>query len=63
MQDSDHGAGSEWAFDGDKLKSLYGTMAGYRRVAGRLEAQLDERFLLPDDAEILRRETIEAVKF
>jgi hypothetical protein len=55
-------AGSEWRFDDKKLKSLYGTTANYRRVAGKaLQAQLDQGLLLREDAEVLRRETIEPI--
>ena len=62
--DIDTCIGSEWRFDGDKLKSLYGTVEIYRREAGRaLRVQMDQRFLLPADAEILRRESVETVAF
>lgn len=56
--------GSEWAFTPEVLQKLYGTVANYRRLAGlAIRKQIQAGFLLPDDAEVLRRETIEKVIF
>jgi hypothetical protein len=56
--------GSEWAFDASKLQAMYGSVEGYRQAAGKaIIHQIQGRFLLPADAEILRRETVEAVQF
>ncbi|KAH7134521.1 hypothetical protein B0J13DRAFT_560589 [Dactylonectria estremocensis] len=57
-------AGSEWPFDHQKLRDLYESVANYRLVAGlAIQQQVKSGFLLPADAETLRRETIENVKF
>lgn len=46
------------------LQKLYGTVANYRRLAGlAISKQIRAGFLLPEDAEVLRRETIESVVF
>ncbi|KAJ4256160.1 hypothetical protein NW762_009237 [Fusarium torreyae] len=56
--------GSEWPFDTEKLKGLYGSVAIYRRKAGQaIQDCVDAGFLLPADAETLRRETVEKVVF
>ncbi|KAJ2975123.1 hypothetical protein NQ176_g5694 [Zarea fungicola] len=56
--------GSQWTFEAEKLQSLYGTVANYQYTAGQaLQRQIDQGFLLPIDAEVLRREIIEAVCF
>ena len=56
--------GSEWACEPKTLQSLYGTVANYRRLAGRaIDTQIRAGFLLLEDAEILRRETVENVSF
>ncbi|ATY64529.1 signal peptide-containing [Cordyceps militaris] len=56
--------GSQCTFSAEKLQMLYGTVANYRHIAGRaLQEQIQRGFLLPMDAEVLRRETIEAVEF
>lgn len=56
--------GSEWSFTPETLQKLYGTMANYRRLAGlAIKKQIQAGFLLPEDAEVLRRETVENVVF
>ncbi|KAL0939842.1 signal peptide-containing protein [Colletotrichum truncatum] len=56
--------GSEWPFDNDKLRNLYGSVVNFRRMAGQaISDQLRSGFLLQADAETLRRETIENVHF
>ncbi|UKZ48316.1 hypothetical protein TrVGV298_002539 [Trichoderma virens] len=56
--------GSEWAFTPEILRHLYGTVANYRRLAGlAIGEQIQAGFLLPEDAEVLRRETVEGVTF
>ncbi|UKZ74853.1 hypothetical protein TrVFT333_002523 [Trichoderma virens FT-333] len=56
--------GSEWAFTPKILRHLYGTVANYRRLAGlAIGEQIQAGFLLPEDAEVLRRETVEGVTF
>lgn len=56
--------GSQWNFDSEKLLQIYGSVAGYRAVAGQaLQRQIQSGFLLPADAEILRRETVESAVF
>jgi hypothetical protein len=51
-------------FNSETLQQLYGTVANYRRVAGlAINKQIQAGFLLPEDAEVLRRETIESVIF
>ncbi|KUL87994.1 hypothetical protein ZTR_03898 [Talaromyces verruculosus] len=56
--------GSEWPFFEDELRRLYGSPAEYRGQAGAaLSRQLQSGFLLPADAEVLRRETVEKVNF
>lgn len=56
--------GSEWAFTPQTLQKLYGTVANYRVLAGSaISKQVRAGFLLPEDAEVLRRETIERVVF
>lgn len=56
--------GSQWTFEAAKLQSLYGTVANYQYAAGQaLQRQMEQGFLLPVDAEVLRRETIEPVRF
>ncbi|KAF7561733.1 hypothetical protein G7046_g2405 [Stylonectria norvegica] len=58
------GGGSEWPFASEKLQKVYGSLANYRRIAGQaIERQIRAGFLLPADAEVLRRETIEEVHF
>jgi hypothetical protein len=57
-------AGSEWFFTASKLRELYGSVVEYRRLAGEaVLRQVAEGFLLPCDAEVLRRETVEGVSF
>ncbi|KAJ5278837.1 hypothetical protein N7478_004209 [Penicillium angulare] len=57
-------AGSEWTFSEDKLRSIYGSDLSYRLQAGTAVAsQVQSGFLLPVDAEVLRRETVEMVSF
>lgn len=56
--------GSEWDFTPETLRELYGTVANYRRLAGlAIRKQIRAGFLLSEDAEVLRRETIEKVIF
>ncbi|RAH51164.1 uncharacterized protein BO95DRAFT_492330 [Aspergillus brunneoviolaceus CBS 621.78] len=56
--------GSEWPFTEEELRALYGSVAAYRRRAGAAIArQMKLSFLLPEDAEVLRRETVERVHF
>ncbi|KAL6815250.1 hypothetical protein GGI42DRAFT_311161 [Trichoderma sp. SZMC 28013] len=56
--------GSEWAFGPEFLQQLYGTVANYRHLAGlAISKQIRAGFLLPDDAEVLRRETVERIRF
>ncbi|PYI36173.1 hypothetical protein BP00DRAFT_387391 [Aspergillus indologenus CBS 114.80] len=56
--------GSEWPFSEEQLRVLYGSVAAYRRRAGAAIArQIRSGFLLPEDAEVLRRETVERVHF
>lgn len=56
--------GSEWSFTSESLQKLYGTVANYRRLAGlAIKKQIQAGFLLPEDAEVLRRETVENVIF
>lgn len=56
--------GSEWPFGPDELRRLYITVGNYRQHAGEaLRDQIDAGFLLPCDAEVLRRETVEQVDF
>ncbi|CAG8176014.1 unnamed protein product [Penicillium salamii] len=56
--------GSEWPFSEDELRVLYGSVAGYRMLAGAaITNQVQSGFLLPGDAEVLRRETVEGVHF
>lgn len=56
--------GSEWAFETELLRRLYGTVANYRHLAGlAISKQIRAGFLLPEDAEVLRRETVESVSF
>ncbi|GFP60273.1 hypothetical protein TASIC1_0017003500 [Trichoderma asperellum] len=56
--------GSEWDFAPELLQKLYGTVANYRRLAGlAISKQIRAGFLLREDAELLRRETIESVVF
>ncbi|KAJ5548486.1 hypothetical protein N7513_005720 [Penicillium frequentans] len=52
--------GSEWCFSDQKLFAVYGSVAEYRRRAGEaIQRQIENRFLLTEDAEILRRESVE----
>ncbi|CAI7678465.1 unnamed protein product [Penicillium discolor] len=54
--------GSEWAFSNEKMLALYGSVGEYRRRAGEaIQRQIDSGFLLSEDAEILRRETVEQI--
>lgn len=56
--------GSEHLFDDTKLRELCGCVEGYRRAAGiALLHNIEDGFLLPCDAETLRRETVENVVF
>lgn len=56
--------GSEWVFKPEILQRLYGTVANYRRLAGlAISRQIEAGFLLPEDAEVLRRETVESTVF
>ncbi|KAE9582327.1 hypothetical protein CGCF415_v012320 [Colletotrichum fructicola] len=56
--------GSEWPFGEKKLRNLYGSVGNYQSVAGRaINEQVKSGFLLPEDAEILRREVVENVDF
>ncbi|KAI5467805.1 hypothetical protein BGZ63DRAFT_431361 [Mariannaea sp. PMI_226] len=56
--------GSEVLFEAEKLRALYGSVSNYRQLAGKsLVRQVESGFLLPADAETLRRETIETVDF
>ncbi|KAL7933064.1 hypothetical protein V8C35DRAFT_327844 [Trichoderma chlorosporum] len=56
--------GSKWMFKPEILRQLYGTVANYRRLAGlAISKQLRTGFLLPEDAEVLRRKTVESVIF
>ncbi|KAJ5652687.1 hypothetical protein N7507_010113 [Penicillium longicatenatum] len=56
--------GSEFCFSDEKLLAIYGSVAEYRRRAGgAIQRQMESRFLLPEDAETLRRETVEGVVF
>ncbi|CAI7592641.1 unnamed protein product [Penicillium glandicola] len=55
---------TEVPFKDVKLWAVYKTVANYRRQAGEaIERQIDAGFLLPEDAEVLRRDTIEQVSF
>lgn len=55
--------GSQWNFDKAKLRDLYQSTQEYRRVAGQaIRQQVLAGFLLPADAEVLRRETVERVE-
>ncbi|KAM3469895.1 hypothetical protein MY5147_006736 [Beauveria neobassiana] len=56
--------GSQWAFSPEKMQVIYKRVENYRLIAGRaIQKQIQQGFLLPVDAEVLRRETIEAVHF
>ncbi|KAJ5800150.1 uncharacterized protein N7518_002218 [Penicillium psychrosexuale] len=56
--------GTEVPFKDVKLWAVYKTVANYRRQAGEaIERQIKAGFLLPEDAEVLRRDTIEQVSF
>ncbi|RFU75809.1 signal peptide-containing [Trichoderma arundinaceum] len=56
--------GSEWLFGPEVLRRLYGTVSNYRRLAGlAIDKQTRAGFLLVEDAEILRRETVERIIF
>jgi hypothetical protein len=64
MSNADDHAGSEWFFTAEKLQHVYDSVAEYRRLAGKaVLRQVAEGFLLPCDAEVLRRETVEGVSF
>lgn len=53
---------SEWLFGDEKLRALYGSVANYQPVAGQtLRRQIEAGFLLPCNAEALRREIVERV--
>lgn len=44
------------------MLALYGSVGEYRRRAGEaIQRQIDSGFLLSEDAEILRRETVEQI--
>jgi hypothetical protein len=46
------------------MQKLYGSVLNYRKLAGvAICDQIKAGFLLPEDAEILRRETVETVDF
>lgn len=56
--------GTEVPFKDVNLWALYKTVENYRRQAGEaIDRQIEAGFLLPEDAEILRRDTIEQVSF
>ncbi|KAG0161231.1 hypothetical protein PDIDSM_8765 [Penicillium digitatum] len=56
--------GTEVPFKDVKLWAIYKTVANYRRQAGEaIQRQIEAGFLLPEDAEVLRRDTIEQVSF
>ncbi|CAI7674640.1 unnamed protein product [Penicillium discolor] len=56
--------GTEVPFKDVKLWAIYKTVANYRRQAGEaINRQLEAGFLLPEDAEVLRRDTVEQVSF
>jgi hypothetical protein len=56
--------GTEAAFKDVKLWAIYKTVENYRRQAGEaVNRQIDAGFLLREDAEVLRRDTIEQVSF
>ncbi|KAJ5356644.1 hypothetical protein N7517_011253 [Penicillium concentricum] len=56
--------GTEVPFKDIKLWAVYKTVENYRRQAGEaVERQIDAGFLLSEDAEVLRRDTIEQVVF
>ncbi|KAM5341797.1 hypothetical protein ACJ41O_014828 [Fusarium nematophilum] len=56
--------GSEWLFDTDTLVELYGSVTTYQQMAGQaIQRQIKDGFLLPCDAETLRRDSIEKVVF
>lgn len=61
---NDPKTGSEWSFTPETLQRLYGTVSNYRCLAGlAIRKQIRAGFLLPEDAEVLRRETIETAAF
>ncbi|KAJ5782644.1 hypothetical protein N7457_004418 [Penicillium paradoxum] len=54
--------GSEVPFTDVQMWALYKSVENYRRQAGEaVERQIQAGFLLPEDAEVLRRDTIEQV--
>ncbi|KAJ5925928.1 signal peptide-containing protein [Penicillium verhagenii] len=54
--------GSEWSFSHEIFLAIYGSVGEYRHRAGEaIQRQIESGFLLPEDAEILRRETVEQV--
>ncbi|KAJ5952612.1 uncharacterized protein N7479_011025 [Penicillium vulpinum] len=56
--------GTEMPFKDVKMWAVYKTVANYRRQAGEaVDRQIEAGFLLPEDAEVLRRDTIEQVSF
>ncbi|KAJ5250190.1 hypothetical protein N7489_000600 [Penicillium chrysogenum] len=56
--------GTEVPFKDVNLWALYKTVENYRRQAGEaIDRQIEAGFLLPEDAEVLRRDTIEQVSF
>jgi hypothetical protein len=57
-------AGTEVQFTDVQMWAIYKTVDNYRRQAGEaIERQIQAGFLLPEDAEVLRRDTIEQVSF
>ncbi|KAJ5561071.1 hypothetical protein N7535_009268 [Penicillium sp. DV-2018c] len=55
---------TESPFTDGQMWTIYKTVDNYRRLAGEaIERQIEAGFLLPEDAEILRRDTIEHVLF